>query len=94
MPLSPVSNLKMQTQPQNSPYICAGMDDHLFASFAENWVLGISMVSNCLKECLLNLGVVCPTEFGQRRQVDIYDFLIWIANFTHIFGVSGQSDRI
>ena len=27
------------------------------------------MVSNCLKECLLNLGVVSPTEVGQGTRV-------------------------
>ena len=33
------------------------------------------MVSTCLKECLLNLGVMSPTEVGQRHQGDIYVFL-------------------
>ena len=32
------------------------------------------MVSNCLKECLLNLWVVSPTEVEQRHQGDIIFF--------------------
>ena len=34
------------------------------------------MVSNCLKECLLNYAVVSPTEVGQWHQGDIYILFI------------------
>ena len=50
------------------------------------------MVSNCLKECLLNLGVVSPTEVGQWHKGDKCDFLSRIDSTTDFFHNSGQPD--
>ena len=48
------------------------------------------MVSNCLKECLLNLGVVDPTEVRQRHHGDIYVLLSRLDSTTHSLRKSGQ----
>ena len=50
------------------------------------------MVSNCLKECLLNLGVVSPTEVGQWHKGDKGDFLSRIDSTPDFFHDSGQPD--
>ena len=52
------------------------------------------MVSNCLKECLLNLRVVCPIAVRHRHQGDIYVFLTRINSSTDSFHECGQPDRL
>ena len=48
------------------------------------------MVSNCLKECLLNLGVVDPTEVRQRHHGDIYVLLSRPNSTTYFLHKFGQ----